>query len=196
MKQKHADRPNWGRILEKRYFQEYIQDEQYEGYVTYLLLDNVREPLLVKYEVEDICIADNGYSWIMFFPKDKLYSLTVMINKKYEVVQWYFDIIKSMELTDKGIPIINDMFLDFIYLPNGKIYIKDEEELKHALEQGLINQEEYSIATQVGMELQSSLADKTNQLINDSNKYIKLLKLIREDGLANRIAAAPGGGAS
>lgn len=183
MKQKQADRPNWGRILEKRYFQDYIQDDIYEGYVTYLFLDKVREPLFVKYDVEDICIADDGYTWMMFFPKDKQYSLTIMINRNNEVIQWYFDIIKSMELTDKGIPIINDMFLDLVYLPNGKLYIKDEEELKQAVKEGIICHEEYSIAIQVGNNLQSSIKNKTNKLVNNSDKYIRLLKRIRESGL-------------
>lgn len=180
MKQKHADRPNWGRILIKRYFQEYISNDEYEGYISYLLLDKAKETLTVKYDTDEICIVDDGFSWMMFFPKNKLYSLTVMINQDYKVLQWYFDIIKSMELTNEGIPLINDMYLDYVVLPNGKLIVKDEEELKNALIDEIISDEEFKIALHEGMKLKKSITEHRNELINNIDKYIEGLKKYRE----------------
>lgn len=180
MKQKHADRPNWGRIIKKRYYQEYINDDHFKGYITYLLLDKVREPLNVKYDLDEICIADNGYSWIMIFPTSKFYSLTLMINREYEVLQWYFDIVKSIEITIEGIPFINDMYLDYILLPSGRLIIKDEDELNNAFNEGLITNEEYNNAVIEGEGLKESIVNKTNELLNDIDWYIEELRKYRE----------------
>jgi predicted RNA-binding protein associated with RNAse of E/G family len=180
MKQKQANRPNWGRIIEKRYYQEYVKDGFFEGYLTFLLLDKVAEPLTVKYGRHEICIVDHGYSWLMFFPKNQLYSLTVMINHKYEILQWYFDMIQSMELSPEGIPLINDMYLDLVYLPNGKLVVKDINELHTALMDGSITREGYDLISQEGIKLQESIKNQNNILINQSQQYIEKLKTIRE----------------
>jgi uncharacterized protein len=139
MKQKHANRPNWERIIEKRYFQEYICEDNYEGYISYLFLDSVKEPLIAEYGTKKICILDNGFTWMMLFPSNQLYSVTVMINEQDKVVQWYFDIIHSLEITPAGVPYINDLYLDLIVLPNGEMIVKDEDELNLAFKEGLIS---------------------------------------------------------
>lgn len=180
MKQKYADCPNWGRILEKRYFQEYISDDNYEGYISYLFLDKVKDPLTVMYDMDEVRIVDDGYSWLMFFPLNKSYSLTVMINQEYEVLQWYFDIIKSIELTTKGIPYINDMYLDYIVLPNGILIIKDEDELESAHDERLITDEDYNHALLEGERLRNSIVEKTNELLNHTYEYVVRLKKYRE----------------
>lgn len=180
MKQKHANRPDWGRILHKRYFQEHLIEDDFEGYITYLLLDAVKEPLIVKYGIDEICIADDGYSWIMLFPTNKLYSLTVMINQEYEVLQYYFDIVKSIEISTEGIPFIEDMYLDYIVLPNGSLIVKDEEELDEAYQTNLISDEEYKGALLEGDRLRNSISNHTNELINGMNRFVDRLRRIRE----------------
>ncbi|MCJ8013573.1 DUF402 domain-containing protein [Paenibacillus sp. KQZ6P-2] len=180
MKQKQADRPNWGRIIEKRYFQEYISDEYFDGYITYLLLDKVKEPLTVTYELERFCIADNGYSWIMLFPTGKPYSLTIMINQKYEVLQWYFDMIQSIGLTNEGVPYMNDMYLDYILIPNGQLITKDVDELESALSEGLITKDDYDKTKLEGEFLRRSIIEGSNEVLKNTEKYVIRLKKYRE----------------
>lgn len=180
MKQKHANRPNWQRIIEKRYAQEYIQNDHFEGDVSYLLLDRVQEPLMVSYAGEEVCIADHGFTWLMFFPKNHFYSLTVILDEKDEVVQWYYDVIKSIEYSKEGIPIINDLYLDLVYLPDGKIYMLDEDELDEALEEGVISQADYDLAKQEAFRLYDCLSNKSLDLINEIDFYIERLKVVKK----------------
>jgi len=183
MKQKHADRSNWERVIEKRYFQEYINEKNYQGYLTYLCLDKVKEPLNAKYGTKKICIVDNGFSWMMFFPTNELYSVTVMINEEYKVLQWYFDIIHSLELTPDGIPYINDMYLDIVVLPNGELIVKDEDELNIAYNEGLISDEDYERTVQVGKDLKNEIINQTNEIVKNIDKYIERLKGYRDGKL-------------
>jgi predicted RNA-binding protein associated with RNAse of E/G family len=176
MKQKYANRPNWSRINKKRYFQEYVQDEIYEGYISLLYLDQVREPLTVKYGNHDIRIVDHGYSWIMFFPDNKHFSLTVMVDNNNEIKQWYFDIVKSIKLSDEGIPVIEDLYLDLVVLPNGEYYILDEDELTTAFDEGIIDTHDYKLATDELEELRKSIERGENGLINNTERYQRLIK--------------------
>jgi predicted RNA-binding protein associated with RNAse of E/G family len=178
MKQKQANRPNWSRIIQSRYHQEYVKTEFFEGYVTYLLLDSIVEPLIVRYETDELCIVDHGYTWIMIFPVDSHYCLTMMINKDYEVLQWYFDIIYSLEMSPEGIPVINDLYLDIIYLPNGKIIIKDTDELNNALNDRSISKKVYDLAVNAGAKLQKEIEVKSNSLVNNSYFFVERLKTI------------------
>lgn len=86
MKKKYANRPDWSRIIEKRYDQKYIKDETFDGYLSCLYLDKVRQPLVVTYDKEQVCIVDDGYKWLMLFPMKKHFSLTVMINNSTKIV--------------------------------------------------------------------------------------------------------------
>jgi predicted RNA-binding protein associated with RNAse of E/G family len=176
MKQKIADRPNWARIIQKRYFQEYIQDDLFEGYISFLFLDQVRAPVNVRYGIRDVCIVDHKYSWLMFFPDNKQYSLTVMIDSNNEIMQWYFDIVKTIQLTDEGVPVIVDLYLDLVVLPNGEHYILDEDELITALEEGEINKNDYKLAIETLENLRLSIEQGENRLINNTERYIELLK--------------------
>lgn len=184
MKVKYANRPDWGRILEKRYSQEYVQEGDFEGYVACLFLDKVQSPLIVQYGEESLCIADDGFMWMIFFPIDRSYSVTVMINSRYEVVQWYFDMIATLELTDEGVPFVQDMYLDYIYLPSGRLIVKDEDELREALRTEAIGQEAYDDIVRKGTELKLSISSGTNHLITHIQWYIARMKEFNPSGVA------------
>ncbi|MFD0871599.1 Protein of uncharacterised function (DUF402) [Chlamydia abortus] len=173
MKLKFADRPNWTRIIKKRYVQKYVRDHCFEGYISWLFLDEVKEPLTMKYGSQEICIADDGYFWLMFFPNNKHHSLTVMINEQNKVMQWYFDIVKSIKLTDEGIPVIEDLYLDLVVLPNEQYYILDEDELDAALEEGAMNRNDYKLAVDELEKLRMSVERGENVLLNNTDRYMK-----------------------
>lgn len=173
MKRNYANRPNWSRIIEKRYKQKYIKDETFDGHISCLYLDKVRQPLVVTYADEQVCIVDDGYKWLMLFPKAKHYSLTIMINNSTKIVQWYFDIVKSNELTQEGIPFSYDLYLDCVLLPNGKHFMLDEDELDNALITGIISDAEHKIAKKEAKKIWESIIDERNELILRTENYMK-----------------------
>ncbi|GAA0362956.1 DUF402 domain-containing protein [Bacillus horti] len=181
LKRKQADRPNWNWIVEKRYVQEYVQNEHFDGDIGYIIMDKVKEPLNVGYDGIELCLADSGYTWIMFFPKGEFYSLALMLNDRYEMIQGYFDIIKSLEYSPEGIPIITDLYLDVVYLPNGQVYLLDEDELEVALNTEVITEEEYSLAKREASKLFQSLSTQSLPLMNEIELYIKRLKKLRKN---------------
>ncbi|WP_282941345.1 DUF402 domain-containing protein [Paenibacillus sp. RC67] len=176
MKQKIANRPNWTRILKKRYYQHYVSDEVFEGYMSFLYLDQVREPLFIQYAGESVCIADHGYSWIMLFPRDSHHSVTIMLDSNDQVLQWYFDVTWLTELNDEGVPVIHDLYLDLVQLPNGNHFVLDEDELLDARHKGIINEDVYELAVQEMQAIQQSLESGDNKYILHTGKYIEQLR--------------------
>jgi predicted RNA-binding protein associated with RNAse of E/G family len=178
MKRKFADRPNWSRILKKSYKQISIDEENFYGYVSLLNLEEVLEPLIVKYNNTEICIVDDGYFWMQHFPHNGQCMMTTTFDDKGRIVQWYFDIIKKNGITTDGIPYCDDLFLDIVALPNGEIYTLDEEELLLAYEEGKITVDEYEYANSEGLILRETIRNKRNYLMNTSEAYFSFLRSI------------------
>lgn len=175
MKRKIANRPDWARLIRKRYVQQYVADESFEGHLSLLFLDEVREPLQVTYGEREVCIAGNGHVWILFFPNRGRYSVTVMLNERNEVVQWYFDIVNSIQLNDEGVPVIEDLYLDLVVLPTGETYSLDEDELAAALDEGVIDRETYELAETEMDKLKHSVVQGENVFINEIETYVELV---------------------
>lgn len=178
MKTKIANRPNWSRILEKEYKQIYLNDDSYRGHITYLNMRKVRKPLYVNYSSEDICIIDDGYTWMMHFPDDSNYSVTTAFDANGKVVQWYFDIIKNQGLTSEGIPYIEDLYLDVVFLPNGNLHILDEDELDEALKSNEITKEDFDMAKVTLTNLIESIDNNLNKEITEYKRYFALKNLL------------------
>ncbi|MFS0674141.1 DUF402 domain-containing protein [Ornithinibacillus sp. 179-J 7C1 HS] len=142
---KYGDRSNWTRIVERRYAQQYIDAKDFKGYVTLIDMVKVIEPLVVTYEDEKICIVEDGYTWLFQFPENKHYAVTTVFNEVGKVVQWYIDI--NLENgVENGVPYNDDLFLDIVVLPSGKVIVLDEDELEEAWANGTITQEMYDLA--------------------------------------------------
>ncbi|WP_227396116.1 DUF402 domain-containing protein [Jeotgalibacillus aurantiacus] len=145
LKRKYGERHDWTRIVKREFAQSYIKSESYQGYVTLLHTVEVTEPLFVTYGDERICIVNDGYMWLQQFPEGKHHAVTVMFNEKGEVVQWYIDISRENGIHD-GKPWMDDLFLDLIVLPSGKLIEKDSDELEAAFQKGIIDDQLYHLA--------------------------------------------------
>lgn len=143
---KYADRADWGRIVEKRFTVFPKQTIGFSGYVALYEMLKVKEPLYKQYDGNRLCIVSDGYKWLQHFPECAHYVLTSMYDDCGRIIQWYVDICKSQGITEKGVPWYDDLYLDLTLLPSGKIFILDEEELKDALGQGIISQDDYDLA--------------------------------------------------
>ncbi|MDQ0351937.1 putative RNA-binding protein associated with RNAse of E/G family [Alkalibacillus filiformis] len=147
LKRRYADRSDWSRVKDREYTQSYINDELFKGYVTLLKVNEVTDPLEVSYGSYNTCIVDDGYIWLQQFPEGQYYTVTTMFNAKGEVVQWYIDLSLETGL-ENNIPYYDDLFLDIVVLPNGQVFLLDEEELQDAFAYGTIDESLYNLAGQ------------------------------------------------
>ncbi|WP_410769505.1 DUF402 domain-containing protein [Fontibacillus sp. BL9] len=176
MKRKYADRPNWSRIIDKSYTSIFIDEQNYYGHVAYLSLNKVREPLWVTYEANRLCIVDDGYVWLQHFPIHGQFVLTSTYDQEGRLIQCYFDIVKSVGASIEGIPYCDDLYIDVVALPNGEVFVLDEDELDDALRNNDITKEEHEYAKFIASELVTSLKEGRNYLLNSTERYYRFLK--------------------
>ena len=145
LKRKYGERPDWSRISKKKYAQTYLETDEFKGYITLLHMVQLTEPLFVQYDKKEVCVANEGYSWLQQFPADQHHSVTTMFNEEGNVIQWYIDICLRNGCED-GKPWMDDLYLDIILFPTGEIIIKDTDELEDAYKSGIIHKELYDLA--------------------------------------------------
>jgi predicted RNA-binding protein associated with RNAse of E/G family len=80
-----------------------------------------------------------------------------MLDAAGDIVSYYFDITDSNMLSGDGDSYFYDLYLDVVLLPNGKIYLLDEDELLEALRQGVISQRQFDSAYETARMLLAKL---------------------------------------
>ncbi|MFM9280230.1 DUF402 domain-containing protein [Paenibacillus jiagnxiensis] len=153
MKRKFGDRANWRRITSRKFACKYVQSDSFTGYVTLYTMLGLKEPLWKTYGGHTFCIADKGYSWLQYYPKDAHFVVTAMFNDKQQIVEWYIDTCRSQGVTDQGVPWFDDLYLDIVVLGNGEVFLVDEDELQEALQKGHITAGEAQLANKTAAEL-------------------------------------------
>lgn len=176
MKIKYADRPDWKRIKQKTYKCTFIDEPDFRGHVAYLSLDKVKEPLWVTHDHNRVCIVDNGFVWVQLFPLEGNYVLTATFNHEGILIYFYFDIVRSVGLTDSGVPFLEDLFIDVVALPNGEFYLKDEDELEDAYRNKEITREEFVLATDEANRIVQTIKQGKNAPMNAIRRYYLMMK--------------------
>lgn len=175
MKRKHSNRADWQRLIKKKFTLEYIRNDEFDGYVSIIEIEKVREPL-VKYMCgKEICVVDDGYIWLQHVPINAHYALTTMYNTKKEIVQWYFDITKQNGIDEKGIPYFDDLYLDVVVLPSSEIILLDEDELEGALDKKDITIKDYELAYREAKIIMEGIAVDGERLKNFCDRYLELI---------------------
>lgn len=175
MKRRYGNRPDWRRVTERRYAQMKRQEPGFSGHVTMLELTKVREPLITLRGKTQVRVADNGYVWMQHFPAGGHHSLTTMRNEKHEVVQYYFDIVKTISVTRQGMPYCDDLYLDVVLLPDGQLFLLDEDELAEAMERKLIDQNDVDLAYREARMVLRSIEEGRNELILKGEEHFREL---------------------
>lgn len=177
MKKKYADYPNWERVFEKDYKQMYFNNEDFKGYVCLLTAVKVKEKLsITKYDKEYVLI-DDGYFWLQFYPDNcKNVALSIALDTNGNIREWYFDIAKNTSLTDKGVPYIDDLYLDVVLMPDGKIELLDEDELQDALDTNDINKEDFELSYKYANAVIKFIDGRVDELTKFTYKYYDLIK--------------------
>ncbi|MCR8629885.1 DUF402 domain-containing protein [Paenibacillus radicis (ex Xue et al. 2023)] len=151
------------------------KDTDFDGHITIIKIKEVTKPWWVKYHDEEFFIFDVGYCWTQHFPTNMHYALTTVFNENNQVIQWYIDVVKQYGLNEQGIPWYDDLYLDIVLLPSGKVFILDSEELQNALETGEITQFDFNLAWEVADDIKRSIANGIFQLPDLSIKHYKQL---------------------
>lgn len=178
MKIKYADKENWSRVSKKRFKLTYVDNDDFQGYISAIYIDEVTTPLIKEVLGEKLLLADKGYIWMQQFPKGENYALTTMINNKNEIIQWYFDICKEFKVNRKGIPYFYDLYLDIVVLPKGELIVLDGDELEDALRNKNITYEEYKLAWEETKRLVKEINNHSNSTLNSSIKYFNYMESI------------------
>lgn len=163
------------------------KNDELNSYVTLKEILDLEEPHRIPVNGRWITKLDKGYTIIEYSPLDKLYNVRVHVNDKQEILEYYFDIILDHEIRNidgKEVPFYNDLYLDVILYTSKAtnsasfILLDDRDELKSALKQGKIDEEEYNLAYSVANSLMQELLEGKNKFVNrgldDYYKYRKL----------------------
>jgi predicted RNA-binding protein associated with RNAse of E/G family len=153
MKHRSAERADWKRVTQRRFFYTKVETPDFRGVVTLLCIDAVSEPLCRMTMGELRVLADAGYTWLQLFPEGAYYTVAAMFDTSGQLFQWYIDICLRQGVDERGIPWLDDLYLDIVLLPNGQMELKDADELDEALGCGEITPEEYDLAWQTAREL-------------------------------------------
>lgn len=177
MKKRLAKPINHKSIKEYNYKMQEIKEDDFEGYVSLIDIQKVKDEWYVsRYSGKQECILANGFKWVLFYPKENTgnYTINAFYNQNNEIVEWYFDVIKTSGI-ENNIPYIMDMYLDLVISLDGEVHILDEDELEDALKTNDITKEDFDMAYKVLNELLEKYNNGKNveNLKNMSDKYLK-----------------------
>ena len=146
--------------------------DETDKYIVVKKLIKLSKKYIIK---NNITLMDNGYYLIEIVPKNKNYALRIFLNDQKEPVEYYIDITKENGIDkDTKIPYFIDLYLDIIIQNNGEVNIIDEDELKDALKNSDITEDDYQLAHCVKENLLKEIDENNNDLINlDYMKYLK-----------------------
>lgn len=119
-----------------------IDEDDLRGYAALIRIQEVHRPLLV----DGIRLYDRGYRELNFLPDGERWQLSAIYDETGAIVEWYVDITKKNSVDEHGAPYCDDCYLDAAVMPDGRVLILDEDELRQALDCGQITRQEYDSA--------------------------------------------------
>ena len=153
-----------------KYQYNFFEDKNNKCYISIKKILEIESPF---YAQQGGCLIDNNYYIIEVIPLNENYCIRIFIDDKKNIILYYFDITKENGF-DKhyNSPFYDDLYLDVV-LKDSNIRVLDEDELKIALEENNINNEEYELAINTKNELIKSLKNNTNKFMKiDFIKYL------------------------
>jgi len=146
LKRKTLERLEWRRVTHRRFCSLPWQEGTLQGQAALIEILDLEAPLTVAREDWQLCIADVGYSWLQLAPQGQHWWITAMFDPQERFIQAYVDITRENDFRDPQRPVLTDLFLDLLFLSDGRSLILDEDELAAAKAQGLITPQEEALA--------------------------------------------------
>lgn len=175
LERKDLLRFNWSRILEREHKAAVLETEDGQVAVGLIQLIKVKEPLYKSFNGRTICLADDGYSWLIVIPEKKNTALTVMMDKTGHIIEYYFDITDANYLDNQN-SWFYDLYLDVAILDDGSLHVLDEDELDEAYWKGKITHKQYKTALDTKDKLIKWIEKKHKELEPFVRKCIAELK--------------------
>lgn len=148
-----------------------IDEDFFHGYSNLVKFKNVKDPWIIN-EGGSTCIMDENYEWLQIYPDNEKYAITVAFDENHNLIEWYFDMIKSSDL-ENGVPYFFDLYLDYVIRANGNKIVFDEDELFAALKSGDISNDDVALAYSTMNKIKymydkniESLIELTNNIYN------------------------------
>ena len=145
-----------------------FDDDNFKGDVSYY---NFKDADIKIVTPKGKSIVDNNYKLLGFYDYNSKIKLSAFYNDNNELIEWYFDVAKNIGF-ENGSPYEDDLYLDVILRPNGKILLLDEDELKSALEESKITKEDFDLAYFEANKLMKLLDGKENKLKDFTDKFL------------------------
>lgn len=99
------------------------QLEDYNAYVSFIKVEEVKHKIDVDFDSSRKILVDNGYSRFCFMPMHKNWCMSVYLNENNDIVEWYFDMTRENCLDQKGKPYFEDLYLDVVVSPKYKVLV-------------------------------------------------------------------------
>ena len=144
------------------------------------MINEVNRPFIVGEKGAEICLYDDGYSEITFLPDNENWQVFAIYDNHGKIIEWYFDITRKNTVDERGNPYCDDLFLDIVLMPNGKIKILDEDELLNALNNGIITQNEFDMAYITKEELIVGNIVSVSYMKNICEKLLSLFNFVNK----------------
>ena len=174
MKKRYMDPKNHKAIADYKFNKMYVDTKEFTGYVGSLRIKHTVDDWYVsRDDGTQECILKSGYRWLMFYPDNAKYAITALCNENEDIIEWYFDMVKTLGVED-GMPYMDDLYLDLVITKKGEIYILDEDELLEAVETKDITEDDYKMAhNTLDMLLEKyDNGKKIDELVYLTNKYL------------------------
>ncbi|GLC30388.1 DUF402 domain-containing protein [Clostridium omnivorum] len=183
MKRTYADRANWRRILEKRFYLASIDQHGFRGKLSIIHIDRVSEPLVIEVVGKDLCLANEGFIWMQYFPEHSYYAVTSMFNEKQELIEIYVDICLGNKVDSSGMPYYDDLYLDVVLAYSGEILLLDEDELEDALKQGEITKEQFKLAYEEAEKVIQYIKSNKQEVMKSSEQGLEYMLNLEKKGI-------------
>jgi len=158
-----------GNVLEVEHKIKAIDNEDFKGDIYLNNYIKISQPYFLE---KGLCIQDNNYKWLKFYDYNSKIQLTAVYNDKNEIVEWYFDIAKSIG-KENDIPYEDDFYLDVVLTPTGKVILLDEDEFEEAFNRKEMTKEEYEDGYRNAYELIEKLKGNVDKVLKFTDKYLK-----------------------
>lgn len=147
MKIKYADYREHKNIISKR-CSKIEKSYNEKNIIAYLVIsDKVKKEWYVPRKDGEECMHADGYRWLQIYGLESNVVVSAIFDENNNFVETYFDIAKEIFMED--VPYAEDLYLDVVQTKKNNFIILDEDELKDALDNKDITEDDYKFAYDV-----------------------------------------------
>lgn len=176
MKTKYLDKRGWRRLLQSDYHEKIIQYKGEKMLTGIIEIKKVRSPLTVPILNQKVLVCDEGFRWLQILPEKRNYSITVMYDRHWKILQYYFDI-NLKHFLEAGDARRLDIYLDVLALPDGRYELVDESDIKRARKRSEISKGQVDFAYGIAHDVMDELDKDFSQFERMASHCLKELDM-------------------